>query len=78
MESSLHTIEQVNSLDYIDFVLLLHNVVEDCPLCAAAVWKDRPFKSTLDLFEKICSFLDRLSDSSNNTIIELLCYLYII
>ena len=53
--------ETVNKLTYEEFIDKFGNVVEHCPIIAAAVWSARPFASSADLFEKFTSIIDLLS-----------------
>ena len=59
----LLTISEVNSLDYEDFILHFGNIVEHCSICAAAVWKNRPFQNIGQLHADICKFMDQLPDA---------------
>lgn len=53
-------IQDVNSLDYEDFIQRFGNVVEHCQLAAAAVWSSRPFSSVDDLQTALEKFMDNL------------------
>lgn len=53
----------VNALSYEDFVELLGNVVEKCPIVAAAAWSRRPFGTVSDLEAAITEFIDSLPHS---------------
>ncbi|KAK8746908.1 hypothetical protein OTU49_016891 [Cherax quadricarinatus] len=53
-------VSKVNALDYEEFIEVFGNVIEHCPLCAAAVWKHRPFSDVRHLHEEICRFIDDL------------------
>lgn len=55
-------IEEINKLDYVEFIQVLGSVVEHCPLVAATVWKYRPFQSVNQLHQHITEFLDGLPD----------------
>lgn len=50
----------VNSMDFGEFVDVFGNVVERCPVVAAAVWSQRPFRDADDLAEHFSAFLDAL------------------
>lgn len=50
----------VNSMDFGEFVDVFGNVVERCPVVAAAVWSQRPFRDADDLAEHFSAFLDTL------------------
>ena len=54
------TISEVNELSYEDFNTRFGNVVEHCSLCAAAVWRYKPFTSLETLHSSISHFLDQL------------------
>ncbi|KAJ8010720.1 hypothetical protein DPEC_G00078100 [Dallia pectoralis] len=60
----------VNSLPYDDFVDVFGNVVERCPIIAAAVWSGRPFSSTADLEASIYEFIDALPESGKEGILR--------
>ena len=52
--------ENLNSAGYEEFVDLLGNVIEHCPIIAAAVWSRRPFADVKDLHATICRAVDEL------------------
>ena len=54
------SISEANELSYEDFIAKFGNVVEHCGLCAAAVWKYRPFKNLDSLHGAVSEFLDQL------------------
>ncbi|KAF3836511.1 hypothetical protein F7725_029069 [Dissostichus mawsoni] len=56
-------IATVNALPYEDFVDILGNVVEKCPMITAAVWSGRPFLSLAALEAAIREFIDALPES---------------
>ncbi|XP_012505336.1 PREDICTED: putative 2-oxo-4-hydroxy-4-carboxy-5-ureidoimidazoline decarboxylase isoform X2 [Propithecus coquereli] len=56
-------IEQVNSMDFGEFVDVFGNVIERCPLIAAAVWSQRPFSDVEDLEKHFFAFIDALPQS---------------
>lgn len=56
-------IAAVNALPYEDFVDILGNVVEKCPIITAAVWSGRPFLSLAALEAAISEFIDALPES---------------
>nr|XP_045369940.1 putative 2-oxo-4-hydroxy-4-carboxy-5-ureidoimidazoline decarboxylase [Camelus bactrianus] len=53
-------IEKVNSMDFREFVDVFGNVIERCPLIAAAVWSQRPFSNLEDLEKHFFAFIDAL------------------
>lgn len=53
----------VNALTYEEFVDVFGNVVEKCPLVAAAVWPKRPFESRSAMEAAISEFIDALPDA---------------
>ena len=72
----LLSMSQVNGLNYEEFIDYFGNIIEHCPICAAAVWKNRPFQNINELHDNICKFVDQLSDigdSSFIAFIDLLC-----
>ena len=56
-------IATVNVLPYEDFVNILGNVVEKCPIVAAAVWSERPFVNFTALEAAVSDFIDALPES---------------
>ena len=60
------SITEVNKLSYEDFISKFGNVVEHCSLCAAAVWRNRPFKTLECLKSSISEFLDQLPFSGKS------------
>ncbi|XP_061522060.1 2-oxo-4-hydroxy-4-carboxy-5-ureidoimidazoline decarboxylase [Phycodurus eques] len=63
-------LSQVNELPYEDFVNIFGNVVERCPIVAAAVCSQRPF-ADIDAFEAtICDFIDALSEAGKEGILR--------
>ncbi|XP_063883573.1 2-oxo-4-hydroxy-4-carboxy-5-ureidoimidazoline decarboxylase-like [Scylla paramamosain] len=57
---SILKVSHVNSLSDEDFIITFGNLVENCPLVAAAVVRSRPFNSLKHLHAEICSFIDKL------------------
>ncbi|EPQ14565.1 2-oxo-4-hydroxy-4-carboxy-5-ureidoimidazoline decarboxylase [Myotis brandtii] len=55
--------EKVNSMDFGEFVDVFGNVIERCPLIAAAVWSQRPFSDLEDLEKHFSAFIDALPQS---------------
>lgn len=53
----------MNALTYEDFVNVFGNVVEKCPVIAAAVWSMRPFKNLSALEAAVSEFIDALPES---------------
>lgn len=70
MEEPL-SIQQVNAMDYDDFIARFGNVIEHCALCAAAIWRHRPFQSIEELHSRICSFLHQLPASGKEGVLRL-------
>ncbi|KAM3860490.1 2-oxo-4-hydroxy-4-carboxy-5-ureidoimidazoline decarboxylase [Diretmus argenteus] len=60
----------VNALSYEDFVNIFGNVVEKCPLVAAAVWSLRPFASLAALEAAISEFIEALPESGKEGILR--------
>lgn len=56
------SIDQVNLLDYEEFIKRFGNVIEHCPICAAAVWRNQPFQNVNELHDSLCNFVDHLPD----------------
>ena len=54
------TLTELNNLDFEEFIGILGNVVEHCPVLAAGLWKFRPFIDFEDLMNKIRSIVHSL------------------
>lgn len=63
-------IEKVNSMDFREFVDVFGNVVERCPLVAAAVWSRRPFSNAAELECHFLAFIDALPQSGQEGILR--------
>lgn len=63
-------LSSLNSLSYEDFVNVLGNVVEKCPIITAAIWPKRPFANLSDLEAAIHEFIDALPDSGKEGILR--------
>lgn len=63
-------VSSVNALSYEEFVEVLGNVVEKCPLVAAAAWSTRPFDTFSDLEAAIGNFIDALPLSGREGILR--------
>ncbi|KAM9604632.1 LOW QUALITY PROTEIN: putative 2-oxo-4-hydroxy-4-carboxy-5-ureidoimidazoline decarboxylase [Trichechus inunguis] len=61
--------EKVNSVDFGDFVEVFGNVIERCPLAAAAV-RSPPFSDLEDLEKHFCAFIDALPRSGQEGILR--------
>uniref|UniRef100_A0A8D2DUB0 2-oxo-4-hydroxy-4-carboxy-5-ureidoimidazoline decarboxylase n=1 Tax=Sciurus vulgaris TaxID=55149 RepID=A0A8D2DUB0_SCIVU len=62
--------EKVNSMDFGEFVDVFGNVIERCPLIAAAVWSQRPFSDLEDLEKHFFAFIDALPQSGQEGILR--------
>lgn len=60
----------INALPYEDFVNVFGNVVEKCPIIAAAVWSRRPFLSISSLETAISELIDALPESAKEGILR--------
>ncbi|XP_078078976.1 2-oxo-4-hydroxy-4-carboxy-5-ureidoimidazoline decarboxylase [Mustelus asterias] len=60
----------VNSMSYEQFVDVFGNVIEKCPLIAAAVWTDHPFSNLSALEKSIGDFIDSLPRSGKEGILR--------
>ncbi|XP_072351203.1 2-oxo-4-hydroxy-4-carboxy-5-ureidoimidazoline decarboxylase-like [Scyliorhinus torazame] len=60
----------VNSMNYEQFLDVFGNVIEKCPLIAAAVWTGRPFSSVSALEKNIGDFIDSLPRSGKEGILR--------
>ncbi|XP_051910490.1 2-oxo-4-hydroxy-4-carboxy-5-ureidoimidazoline decarboxylase isoform X3 [Hippocampus zosterae] len=65
-------LSRVNELPYEEFVKIFGNVVERCPIVAAAVCSQRPFADVDALEAAICDFIDALSESGKEGILRCL------
>ncbi|XP_037384871.1 putative 2-oxo-4-hydroxy-4-carboxy-5-ureidoimidazoline decarboxylase [Talpa occidentalis] len=63
-------IERVNSMDFGEFVDVFGNVIERCPLIAAAIWSQRPFSDLGDLEKHFFAFIDTLPESGQEGILR--------
>ncbi|XP_057563912.1 putative 2-oxo-4-hydroxy-4-carboxy-5-ureidoimidazoline decarboxylase [Hippopotamus amphibius kiboko] len=63
-------IEKVNSMDFGEFVDVFGNVVERCPLIAAAVWSQRPFSDLEDLEKHFFAFIDGLPQAGQEGVLR--------
>ncbi|KAM4859674.1 putative 2-oxo-4-hydroxy-4-carboxy-5-ureidoimidazoline decarboxylase [Thomomys bottae] len=61
---------KVNSMDFGEFVDVFGNVIERCPLIAAAVWSQRPFSDLEDLEKHFFAFIDILPQSGQEGILR--------
>ncbi|KAK3858199.1 hypothetical protein Pcinc_034855 [Petrolisthes cinctipes] len=68
--SKLKTTAQINNMGYEEFIDVFGNVIEHCSLCAAAVWRYRPFKDVKYLHEEICKFVDQLPPAGGEGILR--------
>ncbi|XP_004631108.1 putative 2-oxo-4-hydroxy-4-carboxy-5-ureidoimidazoline decarboxylase [Octodon degus] len=62
--------EKVNCMDFDEFVGVFGNVIERCPLIAAAVWSQRPFLDLEDLEKHYFAFIDALPQSGQEGILR--------
>ncbi|XP_070263643.1 putative 2-oxo-4-hydroxy-4-carboxy-5-ureidoimidazoline decarboxylase [Myotis yumanensis] len=62
--------EKVNSMDFGEFVDVFGNVIERCPLIAAAVWSQRPFSDLEDLEKHFSAFIDALPQSGQEGVLR--------
>ncbi|XP_069859161.1 putative 2-oxo-4-hydroxy-4-carboxy-5-ureidoimidazoline decarboxylase isoform X2 [Dipodomys merriami] len=61
---------KVNSMDFGEFVDVFGNVIERCPLIAAAVWSQRPFSGLEELEKHFFAFIDALPQSGQEGILR--------
>lgn len=59
------TMEQLNGMDYEEFILKIGNVIEHCQLCAASLWARQPFPNLKGLHSLVCDFVDALPTIGN-------------
>ena len=57
----MHTISEINSMDYEVFLETLGNVIEHSSLLIAAIWTKQPFASPEDFLQKLFDLIDSLS-----------------
>lgn len=60
----------VNVLCFEDFVNVLGNVVDKCPIITAAVWSRRPFVTFNALESAIFEFIDALPQSGESCLVH--------
>ncbi|XP_036600584.1 putative 2-oxo-4-hydroxy-4-carboxy-5-ureidoimidazoline decarboxylase isoform X1 [Trichosurus vulpecula] len=63
-------IQMVNSMDFGEFVDVLGNIIEKCPLIAAAIWSQRPFTDLADLEKHVFDFIEALPQSGKEGILR--------
>ncbi|XP_069748624.1 2-oxo-4-hydroxy-4-carboxy-5-ureidoimidazoline decarboxylase [Narcine bancroftii] len=63
-------IQVFNSMDYEEFINKFGNVIEKCPLIAAAVWTNHPFTSLGALEKMFEDFIDLLPPSGQEGILR--------
>ena len=64
--TQLVSMDTVNELGYESFVSMFGNVVERCPVIAAAVWSLRPFPNIHKLHQALCMVIDGFSTQGMN------------
>lgn len=57
-------------MDFGEFVDVFGNVIERCPLIAAAVWSQRPFSDLEDLEKHFFAFIDALPQSGKASTLD--------
>lgn len=71
-EPRLLTIEEVNRMDFQEFVERFASVFEHTPLAAACVWAHRPFQDVKLLHRAFCTFIRDLSPAMKEGVLR--CY----
>lgn len=71
MGDNQRSIHAVNKMDSEEFIKCFGNVVEHCSLCAAAIWRERPFRDAENLASSFGDFIDRLPISGKEGILRL-------
>uniref|UniRef100_A0A5F8GF16 2-oxo-4-hydroxy-4-carboxy-5-ureidoimidazoline decarboxylase n=1 Tax=Monodelphis domestica TaxID=13616 RepID=A0A5F8GF16_MONDO len=61
------SIQMINSMDFEEFIDILGNIIENCPLIAATIWSQRPFKDLTDLKKHVFDFIEALPQSDEET-----------
>lgn len=69
-------ISEVNALGFEEFIKIFGNVVEMCPLVAAAVWSNLPFQDLESLQNSIETFVDQLPLAGDSFVYILHTVLY--
>ena len=54
------SIQELNKLEFEDFIKLMGNIIEHCPVLTAALWRCRPFSSIEHLILKMSNIVDEL------------------
>ncbi|XP_042871691.1 2-oxo-4-hydroxy-4-carboxy-5-ureidoimidazoline decarboxylase-like [Penaeus japonicus] len=70
MDNPKKSLAEINTMDYEAFISHFGNVIENCSLIAAAVWKEQPFRDVFHLHEVLCSFVDCLPGSGQEGILR--------
>jgi len=65
-----YTIDEVNKMDYEEFIKTFENVIEHCGLCAASIWRHHPFENLRHLHKNFCSFVDKLPSIGHEGILR--------
>ncbi|XP_001376246.1 putative 2-oxo-4-hydroxy-4-carboxy-5-ureidoimidazoline decarboxylase [Monodelphis domestica] len=64
------SIQMINSMDFEEFIDILGNIIENCPLIAATIWSQRPFKDLTDLKKHVFDFIEALPQSGKEGILR--------
>ena len=59
------SITKINCLNFEDFTEHLKNVIEHCPVLAAALWKQKPFDSVSHMVSEMAKIVSALPLSGN-------------
>ena len=61
MSARKFTLEEVNRMDYPEFISVFGSVVENGPLAAATCWSSRPFSTPEELYQAFNVFMQSLT-----------------
>lgn len=70
MSSKKVSVDQINRMDYTDFISTFGSVIEHCYLAAATVWSSRPFPDSQGLHQVFADFLHSLSTQAKSGVIR--------
>ncbi|XP_072467909.1 putative 2-oxo-4-hydroxy-4-carboxy-5-ureidoimidazoline decarboxylase [Notamacropus eugenii] len=62
--------QKINSMGFGEFVDVFGNIIEKCPLIAAAIWSQRPFADLADLEKHVFDFIEALPQSGKEGILR--------
>ncbi|CAM1299515.1 URAD (predicted) [Pycnogonum litorale] len=67
----MFSIDQVNSLNYKEFMSIFGNVVENCQLCSSVLWLKRPYRNVDEMCDSANEIVDQLTITGKQSILLL-------